>query len=106
MPVSAPFQPACAAPITWALGSTNKVIPQSAPVTPSARPRVAVTSPSQRGPLVAEGRFHNQGIGRMDLIGHQEMGGLDAEMQSHAATVLGNGRGIVFRSDAHRSARQ
>ena len=49
MPVSAPFQPACAAPTTRASASANRIMPQSAPVTPSARPGVAVTSPSQRG---------------------------------------------------------
>ena len=48
-PVSAPFQPACAAPTTRASGSANRIMPQSAPVTPSASPGVAVTTPSQRG---------------------------------------------------------
>jgi hypothetical protein len=48
-PSRAPFQPACAAPTTRARGSANRIIPQSAPVTPSASPGVAVTIPSQRG---------------------------------------------------------
>ena len=49
MPVSAPFQPACAAPITRAFGSTNRIGPQSAAVTPIARPSVRVTMASARG---------------------------------------------------------
>ncbi len=48
-PASAPFQPACAAPMTRASGSANRIMPQSAPVTPRPRPGVAVTSASQRG---------------------------------------------------------
>ena len=48
-PVKAPFQPACAAPTTRARESANRIMPQSAPVTPSASPGVAVTIPSQRG---------------------------------------------------------
>jgi hypothetical protein len=48
-PLSAPLQPACAAPTTRAFGSANRIMPQSAPVTPSASPGVAVTRPSQRG---------------------------------------------------------
>ena len=49
MPVSAPFQPAWAAPMTPACRSAKSNTPQSAPVTPSASPGVAVTRPSQRG---------------------------------------------------------
>ena len=49
MPVSAPFQPACAAPITRAFGSTNRIGPQSAAVTPIARPSVRVTMASAFG---------------------------------------------------------
>ena len=52
-PVSAPFQPACAAPMTRARWSANRIMPQSAPVTPSARPGVAVTSASHRGRALA-----------------------------------------------------
>ena len=48
-PVSAPFQPACAAPITRARGSTNRIGPQSAVVTPIARPAVPVTMASALG---------------------------------------------------------
>ena len=48
-PLSAPLQPACAAPMTRARRSANRIMPQSAPVTPSARPGVAVANPSQRG---------------------------------------------------------
>ena len=73
-PVSAPFQPACAAPITRALGSTNRIGPQSAAVTPmrealgagddgvGARPRRAL--PRSR-------RDHD--IGRMDLADAEKM---------------------------------
>ena len=48
-PVSAPFQPAWAAPITRAAGSANSTGPQSAAVTPSASPGVAVTMASACG---------------------------------------------------------
>src|SRR4051794_32313936 len=49
MPVSAPFHPAWAAPITRAFGSANRIGPQSAAVTPMARPSARVTSASPRG---------------------------------------------------------
>ena len=52
-PVSAPFQPACAAPMTRACWSAKRIMPQSAPVTPSANPAVAVTSASHRGRALA-----------------------------------------------------
>src|SRR3984957_8295160 len=39
----------CAAPTTRARWSANKIMPQSAPVTPSAKPGVAVTRASHRG---------------------------------------------------------
>jgi len=48
-PASAPFQPACAAPITPVLASANKIGPQSAVVTPIASPGVRVTIASARG---------------------------------------------------------
>ena len=48
-PASAPFQPAWAAPITRADGSTNSTGPQSAAVTPIARLSVRVTIASTRG---------------------------------------------------------
>jgi copper oxidase (laccase) domain-containing protein len=48
-PVNAPFQPEWAAPITRACGSTNRIGPQSAAVTPSASPGTLVTMASARG---------------------------------------------------------
>jgi hypothetical protein len=48
-PARAPRQPACAAPMTPDAGVANRSMPQSAPVTPSPSPGVAVTMPSQRG---------------------------------------------------------
>ncbi len=51
----APFQPAWAAPMTRALGSANSTGPQSAVVTPSARPSTFVTIASTRG---RESPFH------------------------------------------------
>ncbi len=53
MPVKAPRQPACAAPITPAPASANRTGPQSAVVTPMARPRVVVTMASARGRVSA-----------------------------------------------------
>jgi hypothetical protein len=48
-PVSAPRQPACAAPITRACASANSTGPQSAVDTPTASPGVRVTMASARG---------------------------------------------------------
>src|ERR1043165_7086048 len=48
-PPSAPFQPACAAPITRAPGSINSTAPQSAALTPIARFSLSVTIASARG---------------------------------------------------------
>ena len=48
-PDKAPFHPAWQAPTTPAAASANSTVPQSAPVTPSARPGVRVARPSQRG---------------------------------------------------------
>ena len=50
-PVSAPFQPACAAPTTPASPSANRIGPQSAVPTPIARPGTRVTIASARGEL-------------------------------------------------------
>ena len=48
-PLKAPCHPAWAAPMTPACRSANRIMPQSAPVTPSATPRKAVAWASQRG---------------------------------------------------------
>ena len=48
-PPSAPFQPACAAPITRACGSASSTGAQSAAITPSTTPGRSVTSPSALG---------------------------------------------------------
>ena len=48
-PVSAPFQPACAAPMTRAFGSASRTGPQSAAVMPMAKPSMRVTMASARG---------------------------------------------------------
>ena len=56
-PPRAPFQPACAAPITPASGSARSTGPQSAVSTPRSRPGRSVTSASASGALrVAPGR--------------------------------------------------
>ena len=49
IPESAPFQPACAAPITCASASASSTGPQSAVVIPTASPRTRVTTASARG---------------------------------------------------------
>src|SRR6185369_14284122 len=48
-PPKAPFQPACAAPITWASASANSTGAQSAASTPSTTPGRSVTSASPLG---------------------------------------------------------
>ena len=98
-PSRAPFQPACAAPITPAPASANRIMPQSAPVTPSASPGVAVTIPSQRG-RASQGAETVDDVGRMDLIGHQQPLRRDAERRRHAGAVLGDGLGRIARADA------
>ena len=98
---SAPFQPACAAPMTRASGSANRIMPQSAPVTPSARPGDAVTMPSQRGRALGRpGLGDGDRVGGMDLIGHGEPVRRDAERRGHAGAVFGDGLGRVARADA------
>ena len=89
MPLSAPFQPACAAPTTRAFGSANRIMPQSAPVTPSASPGVAVTTPSQRG--LASGRpmaGDRDRVRGMDLIGHRQAIRRKAERGGHPGAVF------------------
>ena len=101
IPVSAPFQPAWAAPTTRACGSANRIIPQSAPVTPSARPGVAVAIPSQRGrasgrPVVGD----RERVGRVDLVGHGQAVGRNTERSGHSRAVLRHRLGRVARTGA------
>ena len=100
-PVSAPFQPACAAPTTRACASANRIMPQSAPVTPSARPGVAVDDPVAARPRVRRPVLGDRDrVGGMDLIGHREALGRDAERGRHAGAVLGDRLRRVARADA------
>ena len=99
MPVSAPFQPACAAPITRALGSTSRIGPQSAAVAPIARPSVRVTMASARGrdaALPRAGGDHD--IGRMDLMHGEKMLRRNAHLLRHPAAVFRDMGGIVVAS--------
>ena len=97
MPVSAPFQPACAAPITRAFGSTNRIGPQSAAVTPmrdAFGPRDDGVRPRPRGALPGSACDH--GIRRMNLVHAQEMIGRDAHLLRHPPAVFRDVRGSSF----------
>ena len=101
IPLSAPFHPACAAPTTRASGSAKRIMPQSAPVTPSAKPGVAVATPSQRGRLPGVPRAcEDERVGRMDLVWHGESVGRDAERFRHPRAVRRHRLGRVARPHA------
>ena len=72
-PVKAPFQPAWAAPITRASASANSTGPQSAVETPMAMPGVSVTMRVGLRALAGEGLADDDHVGRMDLVGGQQM---------------------------------
>ena len=72
-PVKAPFQPACAAPMTRASASANSTGPQSAVDAPMAMPGRSVTIASAFGRSPAKGLADDDDVGRMDLVGGQQM---------------------------------
>ena len=81
--------------------SANRIMPQSAPVTPSARPGVAVTSAVAARPRVGRpGRGDRDRVGRMDLVGNRQTLRRKAERRGHAGAVLGDRLGRVARADA------
>ena len=101
-PPSAPFQPACAAPITPAAASASSTGAQSAAITPSTTPGRSVTSPSALG---APGEVQRcvptvSDLGRMDLVQGQELGLGVAEGLRHAPAVLAHVVGTVARAVA------
>ena len=99
MPVSAPFQPEWAAPMTPALLSANSSTPQSAPVTPKAEARRRRDQPVAARPFALGPRRRNrQGVGGMDLIGHKKVFRRDAERARHAGAVFRHGGRIVAAS--------
>src|ERR1700730_7933064 len=101
MPVSAPFHPACAAPITRAFGSTNNIGPQSAAVTPMARPSVRVTIASARGREVpSPGPARAHAVGRVALPHAEKMLRTDAHLLRHTAAIFSNAGGIVAGAEA------
>ena len=100
-PVAAPRQPAWAAPMTPACWSASSTGPQSAVVTPMARPGVRVTMASARGRSCAvHGRSIVTDVGRMDLIGGEEAIRPHPERRRHAGAVLGDVRGRVLGARA------
>ena len=95
-PVSAPRQPAWAAPITRASASANSSGPQSAVDTPMASRGVRVTMASARGRFSLRPRFvGDHHVGRMNLIGGEQTVRLDAQRRRHARAVLGDFVGRV-----------
>ena len=100
-PSSAPFQPACAAPITRASASANRIMPQSAPVTPSAEARRRGDQRVATRPRLArEWRRNRQRVGRMDLIGDRPGASGATERRRHARAVGDDGVLFVARADA------
>ena len=82
------------------LGSTNSTGPQSAVVTPSARPSVRVTRASAfgRGPP-ATASVGDDDVGRMDLVQAEEALRRDADLLGHAAAVFRDMRRIVVGAE-------
>ena len=82
-PVKAPFQPACAAPMTRASASANSTGPQSAVEAPIAMPGRSVTMASAFGRSPAKRFAYDDHVGRMDLVGGEQAFGATP---IHAAT--------------------
>ena len=87
-PVKAPFQPAWAAPMTRACGSANSTGPQSAVEAPIAMPGRSVTMASAFGRVAGKGLAGDDHVGRMDLVGGQQVARRDAHPGGDAAAVL------------------
>ena len=95
-PVSAPFQPAWAAPMTRALGSANRIGPQSAAVTPMAIPSVRVTMASARGRASpCQGPVATTASGEWIWCTPRQMFGCYAHLLGHAATIFHDFGAIV-----------
>ena len=73
-PVKAPFQPACAAPMTRASASANSTGPAIGRSRRRWRcPGRSVTMASAFGRVARKGLAHDDDVGRMDLVGGQEL---------------------------------
>ncbi len=85
-PVSAPFQPACAAPITRALGVDEQ---DRAAVRRRDRDRQALGARDERIRLRARGAVpragHDDHVGRMNLVHADQMVGRHAELRAPSA---------------------
>ncbi len=54
---------------------------------------------ASRPSLGRPGRGDRQSVGRMHLVGNQQMGRLDSERPRHTGAILAHGIGVVARSD-------
>ena len=98
-PVNAPRQPAWAAPITPFLLSANRTGPQSAVVMPSASPGRLVTIASALGRVGRPGSFHDDRIGRVNLVDADQGIGRNRKGIGHAAAVLAHPARVVGRAE-------
>ena len=106
-PVSAPFHPACAAPMTRACGSANRIGPQSAALTPIASPDVRVTMASARGrDGGVPSPVGDYGIGRVESgTSERKFPGATPITSAMRRRFSVTCAGIVLRADASIQAR-
>ena len=100
MPVKAPFQPECAAPMTprLAVGEQDRpAIGAGDAERDAGRARRPCASAFGRSP--GHGPVDDDHVGRMDLVEADQMRRLDHQMRRHARPVLGDRRGIVVRAE-------
>ncbi len=96
-PVNAPFQPACGRAMMRACASANSTGPQSAVEAPMAMAGWSVTMASALGRSRQKAPGDDD-IGRVDLVGGQQMARRHAHPGGDAAAVLRDKRLVVIRS--------
>src|SRR6266705_1345541 len=100
MPDSAPFHPACPAPITRAFGSTNKLGPVGGGDAHGETLNASHDGVGARPRRVLRRSGGHHGIGRMDLVRAEKMLRGNAHLRRHPATVLRDIGRIVLRAEA------